>query len=458
MRGSGARLVQVLALAVALVVPTSALAHDTYVDRSDGDDAADTNSCTHKATPCATLTRGLEQAGTGDTVFVGGDPLAFNAHQTLTDGKSIVHKNFSTSSSVDTSGKTTVDTGSNANPAIDVTGNAGQIKGLTIRSETLPLQINAKVTVTDDRFDEDAQIDKEVVVIGDSSPTISDNTFIDPTPDTGSGTNQFGISLGTSGSPKVEHNDFEDLEVAVYATLGSPRISKNHITGIHEAANAGDAIIVGTSASKPDIVANTIKAPGAGTTYGIVLDSAANLERNLIDGYRFGIRVDDAPGTTHLDGDVVLVAGDNDFGLDMFDGNPDDPKVGDVKATNITITGPGIEVEVTQTKLTLDSSLIGGSGIFNNAHGLGKCSISHSRGPDKGSGDAGCKGFSTTKNPKLKSDGYHLKSSSPMIDKGNPSKPGKGAKDIDGDKRALDGTGSCKGKKRRDIGADEFKC
>jgi hypothetical protein len=46
-----------------------------------------------------------------------------------------------------------------------------------------------------------------------------------------------------------------------------------------------------------------------------------------------------------------------------------------------------------------------------------------------------------------------------MIDKGNPVRPPKHTKDIDGDKRALAGDcGHKHAKKRRDIGADEFKC
>jgi hypothetical protein len=62
-------------------------------------------------------------------------------------------------------------------------------------------------------------------------------------------------------------------------------------------------------------------------------------------------------------------------------------------------------------------------------------------------------------NPKFKSDGYHLKASSPMIDKGKKGSKSHGAKDIDGDKRVLAGDcGAKHPKARRDIGADEFKC
>jgi hypothetical protein len=48
----------------------------------------------------------------------------------------------------------------------------------------------------------------------------------------------------------------------------------------------------------------------------------------------------------------------------------------------------------------------------------------------------------------------HLKSTSPLIDAGNPAGPSFGAKDIDGDDRVILGKDGCAA--RRDIGADEF--
>jgi hypothetical protein len=460
MRDSGARLVQVLALAVALAVPTSALAQDTYVDRSDGDDASDTNNCRHKATPCATLTHGLEEAGSGDAVFVGGDPVSFNAPQTLTDGQSIVHKNFSTSSSVDTSGKTIVDTGSNGNPAIKVTGDAGRIDGLTIRSQTLPLQIGAKVTVKDDRFDEDAQIDNDVVVIGDSSPKLTNDTFIDPTPLTGSGKDQIAVSLQSSGSPVVSKSDFEDFQIAVIAFGGGdPVIEKNDISGTHVAETAGAGIDVYGAGEDAQIDDNRLHNPshaGGDTLNGVIvqLDAAVSLSRNRIEGYTTGIGLDDSHGITKLYSNVIETK-TSTTGLSLKDTAGTGP--GDARVMSATIWGDGLAVSVNSAALTLDSSIVGGDeGIDPN--GSASCSIEFSRGPQGASGPAGCDEFATTKNPKLKSDDYHLKSSSPMIDKGNPDNAIKNFKDIDGDNREVDGTGNCKGKERRDIGADEFKC
>jgi hypothetical protein len=131
----------------------------------------------------------------------------------------------------------------------------------------------------------------------------------------------------------------------------------------------------------------------------------------------------------------------------------------DATATNITLTGAQgfFEGGAAGAVFTIDSSVIGdgGLGAFNST-----CVITHSRGPVQTPGGSGCDDYQTTADPRFKVDGYHLKASSPMIDRGNPDRPEKGSKDIDGDKRELDGPdgGGCRGKARRDIGADEYRC
>ena len=108
------RLARIAALVGALVLPGSALAHDTYVDRTDGTDSG--NNCKNETNPCFSLTAGINNAGEGDTVFVGGDPAVYETPHVLGDKKSIVHENFSTKPSVDTSGKAIIDTGSSPSP------------------------------------------------------------------------------------------------------------------------------------------------------------------------------------------------------------------------------------------------------------------------------------------------------------------------------------------------------
>ena len=141
----------------------------------------------------------------------------------------------------------------------------------------------------------------------------------------------------------------------------------------------------------------------------------------------------------------------------MTDDGANNRGIADVTATNITIQGKGPGVIDRKAVLTLRSSLLDAGAIQASGSGA-RCHISYSRGPSKHSGGTGCKDFQKTAAPKLKSDGYHLKASSPMIDKGQPQAP-KNAVDIDGDKRALPGScGKGHHKARRDIGADEFKC
>jgi hypothetical protein len=103
----------------------------------------------------------------------------------------------------------------------------------------------------------------------------------------------------------------------------------------------------------------------------------------------------------------------------------------------------------------MDSSIVGAGGINRTSTG-GHCKITFSRGPVRGQSE--CNHFSSVVNPGLRDpagNDFHLKFNSPLIDKGNPASPAVGAKDMDGDARALDGDRNCSAV--RDIGADEFK-
>src|SRR4051794_31247575 len=188
------------AVVLALAVPGVAMAHDTYVDRSDGDDGGGTNDCSAKGHPCATLGRGIDQAGTGDTVFVGGDPTPFTVPKDLGDGKSIVHKDFSKKHSVDTSGKTVLDTGAASSPALEIVSDAGRVKGLTIRSlATYAVQVDGAARIIHDRFDEEGTHAADIGILGGSAPVeVTHDKFKDSTPLTGNSEGRIGVvSSGT---------------------------------------------------------------------------------------------------------------------------------------------------------------------------------------------------------------------------------------------------------------------
>jgi hypothetical protein len=436
----------------ALALPGSALAHNTYVDRTDG--TGGTNDCKDKSNPCLSLTKGITNAGHEDTVFVGGDPHVYESPHTLDNGKSLVHKDFSTKHSVDTSGKAIIDTGNDPDPALTISGSAGVVKGFTIRSETLPLSVQGAVTVKDNRLDEDAQIVQDMVLGSHGLVKILDNTFRDPTPLTGSGDDQMALHLVGSGKRVVSGNFFRDFQAGIYAeSAGNVKISHNEFQGNHPAGSDSGVGLVALGSAAPDIVGNLFHAPyGGPTTNGIVLQSGGTIERDRIWGYDTGVVLQDTPQPTKLDSVAITTPYAGAPGLRALDTGPLDQGVGDAKATNLTISGQGNLILLLETKLTLDSSILDGGGVGGTG---GTCTIKFSRGPTKTSGGNGCAHFQTTKGPKLEPDNQHLKPGSPMIDAGNKHKPPHGAKDFDGDKRAI----ACgHGKARRDIGADEVKC
>ena len=451
----------IVALAVTLCCCPSAFAADTYVDRSDGNDQSGGNDCHSKQKPCQSLLTAIATAGPGDTVFVGGDPQAYTTVDTLTNGKSLVGDDFSTKHSVDTSGKAILDAGAAVQPTLKVTGVAGTVKNLTIRSQTTPLSIQGTVTVTKNRFDEAAQIDQDVVVGASSGTTvkIKDNKFTDPTPLAGAGHDQTALHLAGAAKRVVSKNTFRNFQEGINVDTGggAVTISKNDISGIHSAESIGLGVFV-LGAANPKIVGNRLHAQmGNGIVNGIQVLSDATITRNRILDLYIGVQLKNTPGAVDLDGDAIRTI-DNGIGLFSVDDGGNQAHVGDANVTGTTIAGDGDQVTLEQTHLKMDSSVLAAtSSGFVMSLSSATCDITFSRGGSTGPAADGCT-FQTKKDPKFKPDGLHLKASSPMIDEGNTAKPPKGEKDIDGDKRALDGTGNCKGKKRRDIGADEFKC
>ncbi len=113
------------------------------------------------------------------------------------------------------------------------------------------------------------------------------------------------------------------------------------------------------------------------------------------------------------------------------------------------------DVSLDHTTLTLDSSIV--STPIDLVGGNGACDITFSRGPS-GPSTNGCGDFDTNAAPQfvdpLTGD-YHLQSSSPLIDVGNPADPGSGALDFYGDPRDVQGA-ACDAV-RRDVGASEFQ-
>jgi hypothetical protein len=414
------------------------MAHDSYVDQGTGSDGS--NDCSVQANPCKTIVKGIAQAGAGDTVFVNGGHT-YGANLVIDDGKSLVHQDFA-----GTGGTAILDGGSDtAHFEVDVEGSAGKIEGFTIRGEGEPLKVNGPAKISFDIFDEDAPINEDARVDSTGKVVFDHDTFTDPNPSTVNTDYQVGVS-GGPGLMVVKHSAFTGLSEAIGTSAsGTAKINHNDISGTHgQTSSAGHAI----GAVHATITDNVIHDPGAESSDGIDVHEDVEIDHSFIEATSQGV-YGPAPGTNvTLDNDVI-------FGGTSLSVSGTGSKF---KATNLTLLGTTLGGYVGDgARLKLDSTLVGDGGVLSP--GTGDCAISHSRGPVQHSGGNGCKDFSTKADPKFKGDGYHLKGSSPLIDKGNPDKPPKHTKDIDGDKRAL--AGDCKAnhpKKRRDIGADEFKC
>jgi hypothetical protein len=428
-------------LMLALPASTAAVGgNDTYVDQGTGSNAGG-NDCVNPSTPCKTVVRGIDQAGANHTVFVNGGHT-YGANLVLDDGKSLVHKDFA-----GTGGIAILDGGSDtAHYEVDIEGSAGKVDGFTIRGEGGPLKVAGPARISHNLFDEEAPIGEDARVDATGKVVFDDDTFTDPTPSTLNTDYQRGLS-GGPGRLIVKHSRFTGFAEAIGTNAsGTAKIAHNEISGTHGLATSAGRAIGAIHATISD---NVIHDPGAEASDGIdASGDDVEISNNLIEATSQGVYSPAAGTKVILDNDVIMA------GVPVSisgDGSK-------VKATNVTLLGTtfGATVNV-GSQLKLDSSIVGAGPI--KAFNGGTCHIKYSRGPSKHSGGNGCRHYDTTKGPKFKSDGFHLKGSSPLIDKGDPHKPPKHTKDIDGDKRAL--AGDCGHKhaiKRRDIGADEFKC
>ena len=453
-------LIPAVAATVAITVtsPAPAGAHDTFVDRLDGSDGS--AEC-RKSSPCATIGRGISKAGRGDTVFIGGDLFAYPTPVTLGHRKSLVHSDFSTNPAIDTSGYAQIDTGADPRPAITVASDAGRIKGLRINSETTALEIHGSVAVKDNELLEDDPMSGPVIDIAPdaSGPTvIRDNSIHDFTP-VGP---QVGIRNRWKGAPLIDDNALSGFTTAI-STKGRPTIRRNDILDTHTGGgSSGEGIVV--RRGEAAISHNSLTSPDTSGTpvTGMYIRGDAHLEDNVVRDYDLGIELKNTPHPVDLTGDVIrtIAGAGGTRGLAAID-DTDSRGVSDPHATNITIVGPGTQMALDSVRLRLDSSIIGDTpaGIMSLSGGS-TCRITYSRGPITGNSTDGCANFQTKEDPVFGPDGYHLEAASPLIDKGNPKPPAGGAKDLDGDRRALDGPdgGDCNGASRRDIGADEYAC
>jgi hypothetical protein len=443
-------------MVVILAFAPSAFANDTYVDQGDGADAS--NDCSDPATPCRTITKGIAQAGSGDTIFVGGGET-YTASLTLDGGKSLVQKDFSTIPSIDTSGEATLDSG--APTDVTITGLFSTVKGFAISAVSTGIDAQGSaVTISHNHVDSSSGATGVLVNASSNGGKVVHNQFTN----SDLTQNSFGvyISSETNGFTEIKDNAISGWWNGIIMFQGRADISKNTISEPHNYGGSPSAGIDLQSIASATIEDNTIDdAAAVGPADGIQVAGVASaaVYRTLIShASHAGIQLLDTRTTIRLDDDAITGVPASGYGLIMSDNGANGRGIADVTATNTTIQGKGTAVMNRKAVLTLSSSLIDAGAIQASGSGA-RCHITYSRGPSQHSGGTGCKDFQRTADPKLKSDGYHLRASSPMIDKGQSHKPPQGAEDIDGQKRALPGDCS-KGhhKARRDIGADEFKC
>src|SRR6266511_2788456 len=299
-----------VAVAIVLSLPALAAAADTYVDQESGDDS---NSCLGPGLDaCEHIQAAITKAGTGDTIHVA-DPMAppatYAESVALNSGKSLVADSPDPAETAINSPTT--------NPAITVVGSpAGTISGFTITGPNLALDLEDSATVQGNIFNQasSAATLNAVVNIGSTaSPTITGNTFTDPSP----GDNQIAILNSSGATPQITANAFAGFTEAILtgsSASSAPTIDGNDISGIRgdASAGAGIAVINGVATITHNYIHDPSYDPNppnneivAGISIFEVAgtDPGANLKRNTILGHETGVKVynTSTPVTLHSD-------------------------------------------------------------------------------------------------------------------------------------------------------------
>src|SRR4051812_3585549 len=161
--------------------------------------------------------------------------------------------------------------------------------------------------------------------------------------------------------------------------------------------------------------------------------------------------------TVSADGVTIYGSGSGQMGVQVFgtDANtlptPGNPDVATATVANTIIRLTGSS----PTALRRDANHNGIVGLTTDYSDYDQTTVGDSGNPNGASG-ALTQQHQTSVDPGFVAPGtdFHLLSTSPLIDIGDPGNPPFGAQDIDGDPRVVLGKAGCTA--RRDIGADEF--
>lgn len=440
-----------LAALATLAHAGTAVATSYYVNGATG---SDTNSClqpvpgTAPLGPCKTIGGAVGKAtlssGPDEVLVAGG---TYNEGVAVDDGTALRALEVSGPKPVIEGGDTI---------GVDIIDGAS-VEGFDIRSAYSPVQVLGPGSVLDNEITTTTSpVTKTHIYIQSfaGNVLIEGNTLSDD-----GDSEQTGVFSTATASMNltVRGNTFSGLRFPVWQQSGdgSPLIADNEISGLHGSDATGILVYQGT----PVIVGNRIHSPSTtGTSGAFVADTngpaGATLRRNTLEGLNYALLTGNTgvtPMSISMDGDQIT--GSTSLAVSAFNTGPELT----ISATNVTAYDNATAFSLTDSSLTLDSSILGDP---ISKFGTSTCAIIFSRGPATGTpGDlTDCNDFQTTADPLFAGPGdYHLLPGSPMIDAGNPAAPAAGILDIDGGARALDATPACTGNvNRRDIGADEF--